>query len=461
MGLGRAESDTQKSGADAAANPAAGTKRVGFWEAFWFWVKLGFINFGGPAGQIAIMHHELVEKKRWVSERQYLRSLNFCMLLPGPEAQQVATYIGWRLHGALGGIVAGAFFVIPSIFVLLLLAYLSVAHSDVPAISGLLYGVQPVVIAVVVEAVMRIGRRTLNHFALFGFAIVSFAAIYFLSIPFPLVVAAAALGGVLLGRFVPAAIQLGGHGSDANSEEETNGREDSNGRPSLIRNLRLVGTFVALWALPVGAVWIWRGGEDVLVREALFFTGAAFVTFGGAYAVLSYISNVAVNTYGWLDASQMVQGLALAESTPGPLIMVTQYVGFLGAYNDPGPYSPLFYGVFGGLLTIYVTFLPCFMFIFLLAPYIELLANNVRLRAALAGVTAAVVGVIANLAVFFASKVLFPGEDTAGYVVGGVDVFAVALAALSFVALQRFRAPIYAVVPAGAVIGMVWVLLAG
>ncbi|MBA2442400.1 MAG: chromate efflux transporter [Rubrobacter sp.] len=446
-------------GAGVAADRA---KKVGFWEAFWFWVKLGFINFGGPAGQLAIMHRELVEKKRWVSERQYLRSLNFCMLLPGPEAQQVATYIGWRLHGTLGGLVAGAFFVIPSIFVLLLLAYLSVAHSDVPAINGLLYGVQPVVIAVVVEAVMRIGRRTLTHVALAGFAVVSFIAIYLLSVPFPAVVAAAALGGVLLGRFVPAAVQPGGHGSGARSnEEEADDRESSNGRPSLGRNLRLVGTFVMLWALPVGAVWIWRGGEDVLIREALFFTGAAFVTFGGAYAVLSYISNVAVNTYGWMEAGQMVQGLALAESTPGPLIMVTQYVGFLGAYNDPGAFSPLVYGVLGGLLTTYVTFLPCFMFIFLLAPYIELLANNVRLQAALVGVTAAVVGVIANLAVFFASRVLFPDGDTVGYVVGVVDIFAVVLAALSFLVLQRFKAPIYAVVPAGAVIGMVWVLLGG
>lgn len=442
---------------------SVGGGRVGFREAFWFWVKLGFINFGGPAGQIAIMHRELVEKKRWVSERQYLRSLNFCMLLPGPEAQQVATYIGWRLHGALGGIVAGAFFVLPSIFVLLLLAYLSAAHSDVPAITGLLYGVQPVVIAVVIEALMRIGRRTLSHGALVGFAIAAFVAIYFLSIPFPAVVAAAALGGVLLGRFVPAAIQTVGHGSGASSteDEETDGRESFNGRPTIARNLRLVGTFAVLWALPVGAVWIWRGGEDVLLREALFFTGAAFVTFGGAYAVLSYISNVAVGTHGWLEASQMVQGLALAESTPGPLIMVTQYVGFLGAYNDPGPFPPLVYGVLGGLLTTYVTFLPCFMFIFLLAPYIELLANNARLRAALVGVTAAVVGVIANLAVFFAGRVLFPGGYSSGLVVGGVDVFAVVLAALSFLALQRFRAPIYAVVPAGAVIGMVWVLLAG
>jgi len=432
-----------------------GVKPVGFWEAFWFWVKLGFINFGGPAGQIAIMHRELVERKRWVSENQYLRTLNFCMLLPGPEAQQVATYIGWRLHGTLGGVVAGAFFVIPSIFVLWLLSYLAAAHSDIPAITGLLYGVQPVVIAIVVEAVLRIGRRTLNHAILVVFAVLAFIALYFLSVPFPLVVVAAAVGGLLLSRAVPDAFRGGGHGAEEEEEESAVDRAPSNGLPSLLRNLRLLGTFLVLWAVPVGAVWIWRGGEDVLVREALFFTGAAFVTFGGAYAVLSYVSDVAVNHYGWLTADQMVQGLGLAESTPGPLIMVTQYVGFFGAWNNPGPFDPLFYATLGAAITTYVTFLPCFMFIFLLAPYIELLANNHRLRAILVGVTAAVVGVIANLAVFFASRVLFPD----GVSLAGLDVFALVVAVVSFVVLQRFRVPIYLMVPAGAVVGMVWTLM--
>src|SRR3712207_5513760 len=274
------------------------------------------------------MHRELVERKRWVSEGQYLRTLNFCMLLPGPEAQQVATYIGWRLHGTLGGIVAGSFFVIPSIFVLWLLSYLAAAHSDVPAITGLLYGVQPVVIAIVVEAVLRIGRRTLNHAILVVFAVLAFVALYFLSVPFPLVVLAAGAGGLVLSRAMPDAFRGGGHGSSGGEEEAAIDRTASNGRPSMLRNLRLLGTFLLLWAIPIGAVYLWRGGEDVLVKEALFFTGAAFVTFGGAYAVLSYISDVAVNGYGWLTADQMVQGLGLAESTPGPLIMVTQYVGF-------------------------------------------------------------------------------------------------------------------------------------
>jgi chromate transporter len=441
--------------AETDARPEGGIKPVGFWEAFRFWVKLGFINFGGPAGQIAIMHRELVERKGWVSESQYLRTLNFCMLLPGPEAQQVATYIGWRLHGTLGGIVAGSFFVIPSIFVLLLLSYLAAAHSDVPAVTGLLYGVQPVVIAIVVEAVLRIGKRTLHHAVLVGFAILAFVALYFLSVPFPLVVIAAAVGGLVLSRVIPGAFRGGGHGSRAEEEETAVDRAASNDRPSVVRNLRLVGIFAVLWIAPIGAVYLWRGGEDVLVKEALFFTGAAFVTFGGAYAVLSYISDVAVNGYGWLTADQMVQGLGLAESTPGPLIMVTQYVGFLGAWNDPGPFDPLLYGTLGALITTYSTFLPCFLFIFLLAPYIELLANNRRLKAVLVGVTAAVVGVIANLAVFFAGRVLFPEE----FSVAGLDVFALVVAGVSFVVLQRYKVPIYLMVPVGAVLGMVWTLL--
>ena len=433
----------------------AQTKPVGFWEAFRFWVKLGFINFGGPAGQIAIMHRELVDNKRWVTEQQYLRTLNFCMLLPGPEAQQVATYIGWRLHGTLGGIVAGSFFVIPSVFVLLLLSYLAVAHSDVPAINGLLYGVQPVVIAIVVEAVIRIGRRTLNHAILVAFAVLAFVALYFFSVPFPLVVLAAAIGGLLLSRPVPDAFRGGGGHGSSEEEESAVDRAGSNGRPSMLRNLRLLATFLVLWAVPVGAIWIWRGGEDVLVREALFFTGAAFLTFGGAYSVLSYVADVAVNGYGWLTADQMVQGLGLAESTPGPLIMVTQYVGFIGAWNDPGPFSPLLYGTLGALITTYATFLPCFLFILLLAPYIELLANDRRLRAILIGVTAAVVGVIANLAVYFATHVLFPD----GVSLAELDVFALVVAIVSFVVLQRFKVPVYLLVPVGALAGMFWTLL--
>ena len=426
-------------------------KEVGFKEAFRFWVKLGFINFGGPAGQIAIMHRELVERRRWISELQFLRALNFCMLLPGPEAQQLAIYIGWRMHGTLGGIVAGSFFVVPSIFVLLLLSYLAVAYSDVRAVVGLLYGVQPVVVAIVLEAVLRIGRRTLHHAVLFIFAAASFVAIYFLSVPFPLVVGVAALAGFLLHFKYPGVFRTRGHTPAVEGAGATDKDVGPNGHPSLLRNLRLLGIFLVLWALPVGALLAWRGGGDVLVQEALFFTGAAFVTFGGAYSVLSYVADVAVNQYGWLTADQMVQGLALAESTPGPLIMVTQYVGFLGAWKFSEPFDPLLYGTLGALTTTYVTFLPCFMFIFLLAPYIELLANNRRLQAALVGVTAAVVGVILNLGVFFGGKVLFYD--------GGLDVFALVVAVVSFVVVQRLKVPIYLMVLAGGMVGMAWTLL--
>jgi chromate transporter len=436
---------------DTVEKTTSRTKVTGFGEAFRFWVKLGFINFGGPAGQIAIMHKELVERRRWISESQFLRSLNFCMLLPGPEAQQLATYIGWRMHGTIGGLIAGSFFVIPSVFVLLFLSYLAVAYSEVPAITGLLYGIQPVVVAVVLEAVLRIGKRTLHHAALVAFAVASFIAIYFLSVPFPLVVGAAGFAGFLLHFRYPEVFRTRGHGGDAEGEEDSSQEARPGNRPSMLRNLKLLGLFVVLWAVPVGALVLWRGGGDVLVQEALFFTGAAFVTFGGAYSVLSYIADVAVNGYGWLTAHQMVQGLGLAESTPGPLIMVTQYVGFLGAWNFSGSLNPLLNATLGAVITTYVTFLPCFLFIFLLAPYIELLANNRRLQAALVGVTAAVVGVIVNLAVFFGSRVLFPN--------GALDVFALVVAVVSFVVLQRLKVPIYLLVPAGAVAGMLWTLL--
>ncbi len=349
--------------------------------------------------------------------------------------------------------VAGSFFVIPSIFVLLLLSWLAAAHSDIAAVRGLLYGVQPVVIAVVVSAVLRIGGRTLNHAVLVAFAAAAFVGIYFLSIPFPVVVAVAALGGLVLQRSLPEVFAARGHGDGENTGVIEEGH--AGGQPSAMRNLKLLGIFVLLWAVPVGVLFLWRGGGDVLVHEALFFTGAAFVTFGGAYAVLSYIAHAAVAGYGWLSAGQMVQGLALAESTPGPLIMVTQYVGFLGAWNNPGGFDPLFNGILGALVTTFVTFLPCFLFIFLLAPYVQILSENRWVQAALVGVTAAVVGVIANLAVFFAVRVLFPE----GISVGGLDVFALALAAVSFVLIQKLKVPIHFAVPLGAVAGMIWTLL--
>lgn len=425
---------------------------VKFGEALRFWVKLGFINFGGPAGQIAVMHNEIVGRRGWISEGRFLRALNFCMMLPGPEAQQLATYIGWQLHGLRGAISAGVFFVLPSVFVLLALSALAVSHADVPWVMGLFYGIQPVVVAIVVEAVIRIGRRTLVHPALIGFAVAAFAALAWLSLPFPLVVAAAALAGAMFQNRWPEAFRSNAparnaHGDTARAEGAAGDRS-----PSLVRTAKLLAIFLALWLVPVGALMFWRGGSDVLVAQAGFFTKAAFVTFGGAYAVLSYIADVAVNDYGWLTAEQMIQGLGLAESTPGPLIMVTQYVGFLGAYRFHGGYDPLLNGTLGAVVTTYVTFLPSFLFILAGAPYIEALAGNRRLQAALAGVTAAVVGVILSLSVFFARRVLFSAE-------GAMDVFALALAAASLVALTRFEIPVPALVLIGAGIGMIRFLI--
>jgi chromate transporter len=376
------------------------TAGVSFKEALRFWTKLGFISFGGPAGQIAIMHQEVVERRKWIGGDQFLRALHFCMLLPGPEAQQLATYIGWRLHGTWGGIAAGFLFVLPSIFVMLLLSYLVVAHIDIPAVAAAFYGIQPVVAAVVVEAVLRISKKALKHRFLYGFAALAFVAIFIFKIPFPYIVAAAALGGLLMQRLMPEVFCIGWFDPQTRKcrMEVESPTENNNVRPSLNHVARVFAICFLLWAIPVGAIWIWRGGGDTLTQIALFFTKAAFVTFGGAYAVLSYITDVAVGK-GWLAMQQMLIGLGLAESTPGPLIMVTQYVGFLGAWNLPGGLGQLTAGVIGALLTTYVTFLPCFFFIFAGAPFIEAMAGNRRLQAALTGVTAAVVGVVLNLAV--------------------------------------------------------------
>jgi chromate transporter len=419
---------------------------VGFKDALRYWIKLGFINFGGPAGQIAIMHKDLVDRKKWVSEPDFLRALNFCMLLPGPEAQQLATYIGWRLHGVWGGVLAGLWFILPSIFVLWGLSWLLAAHRDVTWVEGVLMGVQPVVVAIVAEAVIRVGRRTLRHWVLGVFAAVAFVSIYVLDVPFPAIVAGAGLAGLALMRLMPSAFRMQGHGGHASAE----------GRPvrrtSLRRLFAVVGVFAVLWAVPVGIIVAWLGSDSVYADVAAFFTGAAFVTFGGAYAVLSYIAEAGVNVYGWLEPGEMVTGLALAESTPGPLIMVTQYVGFMGGWRFPGEFSPFWGATLAAAITTYVTFLPCFFFIFAGAPYVEALAGNQRVQGALAGVTAAIVGVILNLGVFFASNVLF--DD--GW---SPDWFAIVLAIVAFVALRRLRLQIHTVVLAGALAGLAWLVV--
>jgi len=436
------------------ATPTSGEPRTeqppSFQEAFAYWVRLGFINFGGPAGQIAIMHRELVDQRHWVSEALFLRALNFAAMLPGPEAQQMAIYFGWRLHGTLGGVIAGSFFVIPSIFIMLALSYLAVVGAEIPLIAGLLYGIQTVVIAIVVEAVIRIGKRALRHPVLYTFAAAAFVALYFFNLPFPVVVIGAGLLGALFHVRWPAPFQPQGHGASQEGSVDTT--PVAAPPPPLMHLLKTGLVFLVLWVVPVGLLLMWVGKDSVLVHEALFFTQVAFVTLGGAYAVLSYISNTAVNTFGWLDAHQMVQGLGLAESTPGPLIMVTQYVGFLGAWRLHGDLDPLLSGVLGALVTTYVTFLPCFMFVFAGAPYFEALAENRSLQASLTAVTAAIVGVILNLAVFFGLKVLFPEGRP-------FDLYALVVAIASYLALWRLHTPVYVLVPAGAVLGMLWTLV--
>ena len=423
-----------------------------FKDALKFWAKLGFISFGGPAGQIAVMHQEVVERRNWISENQFLRALNFCMLLPGPEAQQLATYIGWRMHGTLGGIAAGALFVIPSIFVMLLLSYLAVAHIDIPAVAAAFYGVQPVVVAVVIEAVLRIGKKALRHRSLYGFAAIAFTAIFFFKIPFPAIVAAAALGGLFMQRRFPQVFCKGGFDPETREcRMETPENTQNNTRPSLSHLLRVFFVCLGLWMAVVGTTGLVFGFSSTLSQIGLFFTKAAFITFGGAYAVLSYITDMAVSS-GWVTMQQMLIGLGLAESTPGPLIMVTQFVGFIGAWTLPQGLAPLTAGILGALITTYVTFLPSFFFIFAGAPFIESMAGNQRLQAALTGVTAAVVGVILNLAVWFGYKVILPNDS-------GMDIFALASAGVCFLLIQKYHIPIQYMVPLGAAAGVIWKLV--
>jgi chromate transporter len=441
----------------APSEARASERHVAFVEAFLFWVKLGFISFGGPAGQIAIMHRELVERRRWVSEERFLHALNYCMLLPGPEAQQLAIYIGWLLHRVPGGLVAGAFFVIPSIFILLALSYVYAAYGNVAAVAGVLAGCKPVAVAIVVEAVLKIGQRALKRHAHFVIAAAAFVGIYFAHIPFPLIVLAAGLTGLALTRFWPQAIAK----QDDGKRESVAALDDdapqlAHTRPSRARALKTLAVGAALWLLPFVFLILWRGGDSLHAQEYRFFTQAALVTFGGAYAVLAYVTQAAVANYGWLSQTQAVDGLALAETTPGPLIMVLQFVGFLAAWNHPQGLSPAFSGVIGAFVTTWTTFLPSFFSIFLGAPYIESLRGNRHLTGALSGITAAVVGVVLNLALVFGAAVIWPR----GWA-GGINWFAAALSLAAFVALYRFKVDVLWAVIGGGLIGLAHALLKG
>lgn len=422
---------------------------VRFADACRYWVTLGFVNFGGPTGQIAMMHRDLVDERRWISEERFLHALNYCVLLPGPEAQQLAIYVGWLMHGTLGGLVAGIGFVLPSVFILLALSWVYVSFGSVPLVAALFYGLKPAVVAVVIEAVIRIGKRALRTGFLVAIAAAAFLGNVALGVPFPALVLGAAIAGIAVGRFRPALVGLAATAESAPSRVEAPADaaavSDIRGDASWRHAARVLAVGGALWVAPVAALIAWRGADSVLVREALFFARAALVTFGGAYAVLGYIRDVAVSHYGWLGAGEMMDGLGLAETTPGPLIMVTQFVGFLGAWHHPEGLPPALAGVIGALVTTWMTFVPCFVWIFVGAPHIERLRGNRRLTAALAAVTAAVVGVILNLATAFALHAFFPE--------GRIDLYAVAAAIAAFVALKRFHVSMPVVIAASAVFG--------
>lgn len=448
---------------DLGAAPAQRT--VSFTEAFCYWLKLGFINFGGPAGQIALMHRDLVEQRRWLSEERFLHALNYCMLLPGPEAQQLAIYIGWLMHRTWGGIVAGAFFVVPSIFVLLVLSYVYAAYGHIAAVAGALAGVKPVVVAIVIEAVIRIGSRALKRRAHSVIAAAAFIAIYFLHIPFPVIVLTAGLVGLAGGRFWPQVFTTSPSGSGGQKLTpdprplsptviDDQAAPLPHTLPSREQALRTLGIALVLWLLPFVALISWHGWGSLHAQIYRFFTLAAFVTFGGAYAVLAYVTQAAVNAYEWLTPGQAVDGLALAETTPGPLIMVLQFVGFMAGWNHPEAMTQTTSAIIAALATTYATFLPCFFFIFLGAPYIEILRGNENLTATLSGITAAVVGVVLNLAVVFGAAVVWPQG-----IAGGTNWFAAALSVLAFAALYRFKFDVLWVVLAGGVIGLGWTLL--
>ena len=427
---------------DRAAAPAAPSRA----EAFRYWLKLGFVSFGGPAGQIAIMHHDLVDEKRWISERRFLHALNYCMVLPGPEAQQLATYIGWMLHRTWGGVVAGALFVLPSLVVLIALSWLYMAYGDVPAVAGILYGIKPAVVAIVLFAAWRIGSRALRRPTLWAIAAAAFVAIFAFHAPFPAIVAAAGAIGFVGGRVAPSEFAVGG-GHDAKGVPHAPALIDDDTPPppharfSAARLSLVIGVCLALWLFTLALLVASFGPGSTLARMGWFFTKAALLTFGGAYAVLPYVYQGAVETYAWLTPVQMIDGLALGETTPGPLIMVVAFVGFVGGWTKAlfGPDSLAAAGIAGACVATFYTFLPSFLFILAGGPLVESTHGQKRFTAPLTGITAAVVGVIASLAAFFAWHVFWPAgwSDTA--MLRGLDPTALAIGAAATIALFRFR----------------------
>jgi chromate transporter len=438
-----------------------------FAEAFRYWLRLGFISFGGPAGQISIMHQDLVERMRWISEHRFLHALNYCMVLPGPEAQQLAIYIGWLLHGTRGGIAAGVLFVLPSVFILIALSWIYLEYGDLTLVSGVLYGIKPAVTAIVLYAAYRIGSRALKNAWLWAVAAFAFVAIFALNVPFPYIVIGAGLIGLVGGRFAPDKFRMGaGHGES----HKTFGPaliDDHTPLPAhaRYRASKLVLYFVTgvgLWIAATALLIALFGWEGTLTRMGWFFTKAALLTFGGAYAVLPYVYQGGVDQYQWLTATQMIDGLALGETTPGPLIMIVAFVGFVGAWTKEvfGPEALALAGSAGALTATYFTFLPCFLFILIGAPAIEATRHDVRLTAPLTGITAAVVGVVLNLALFFAYHVLWPmgfGDDLVD-AIARFEWFSALIGIAAFIALIRYRIGVIPVIGASGLAGLLYTL---
>ena len=436
-------------------------------EAFRVWLRVAALSFGGPAGQIAVMHRILVEEKRWISESRFLHALNYCMLLPGPEAQQLATYVGWLMHRTRGGLMAGGLFILPGVICIMALSYIYAAYGQVGVVAALFFGLKSAVLAIVVEAVVRVGKRALKNNVMVALAGIAFFGIFFLNVPFPIIVFGAALVGFVGGWIQLEAFQVSsGHGASGKDQaiiDSLLGDDiPDHVRPSAGRALRVAVIWLALWLVPVFALLWLFGSQNVFSQIAVFFSKMAMVTFGGAYAVLAYVAQQAVEKYHWLNAGEMLDGLGMAETTPGPLIMVLQFVGFMAAFRDSGTLSPMLAGTLGGLLATWVTFAPCFLWIFLGAPFIEKLRSNKSLSAALSAITAAVVGVILNLALWFAIHTVFHevrpvrgyGFAFAAPVPASVDPWALALSVAAAIAIFRFKVGMMPTLAACSLAGM-------
>ncbi|MFN7026214.1 MAG: chromate efflux transporter [Pseudorhizobium sp.] len=442
-------------------------------EAVKVWARVAALSFGGPAGQIAVMHRILVDEKRWIGEHRFLHALNYCMLLPGPEAHQLAIYIGWLLNRTLGGMIAGLLFVLPGFLSILALSYIYVLFGNVGVVEGMFFGLKCAVLAVVVQAVIRIGSRALKNGPMIGLAAAAFVAIFFLHVPFPLIILAAGIIGYLGGRTGASAFRIGGgHKSGAGKILEDRDSllgEDipPHAAPNLAWSLKTSGTLAALWLLPVAGLLLALGQDHVFSKIGVFFSQMAVVTFGGAYAVLAYVAQEAVQGFGWLRPGEMLDGLGMAETTPGPLIMVTQFVGFLAGYREPGSINPLASATLAAVLTTWVTFIPSFLWIFAGAPFMERMRGNAALSGAMAAITAAVVGVISNLAVWFGLHVLFSEVTTQSLgplsldvpVFSSVHLPSLILTLLAALALFRLKQSVITVLLGSAVLGIGWEVL--